>query len=118
MKRMKYLAAAGLGPLALGVTQAVPATAVTANHNATQAPTSGKKVIPLTSGKVCDRDVCIEVFGTGNHVSKVTEWITNPTKRPDTFKVEASMANGSHAGNRQRSRCGWRETATPFGLSY
>jgi hypothetical protein len=88
MKRMKYLAAtAGLGPLALGLAQTAPATAATANHNAAYAPTSSKKV--LTSGKQCDRNVCIEVFGSGNAVSKVTEWITNPTKRPDTFQVWA-----------------------------
>lgn len=93
MKRVKYLAAAaGVAPVTVGLAVTVPAAAGTANHAVTHKPAS-KKV--RTSGKVCDRDVCIQVFGSGNDVSKVTEWITNPTRRPDTFQAWASLPNGA-----------------------
>ncbi|HEV2376603.1 MAG TPA: hypothetical protein VGS19_31065 [Streptosporangiaceae bacterium] len=87
MKRVKYLAgAAGLAPAALGLAMTAPAAAATASHS-----TGHKTVrIPFTSNKVCDHHVCIKVYGAGNDISKVVEWIYNSTYRPDTFQLWAS----------------------------
>jgi hypothetical protein len=42
---------------------------------------------------VCDSNICIQVFGTGNDVSKVDMWVTHHTYRGDTFYLFVESAS-------------------------
>lgn len=91
MKRVRVLA--GLVPTVVGFSAplvAAPAPPATASPTARQKSVS---TVPLDSGKACDREVCVEVFGHGNWVSKVTEWVTHTTRQPDVFYLQVKAVH-------------------------
>lgn len=89
MKRVQLVSAAALPALA---SMTLTATAAHAADSASKPgePRIGTKTVsavPLTSGKHCNRDVCISVVGYGQWVSKIHEWITHSYTYGDKFRI-------------------------------